>query len=87
MAIKSPTETNVLEATPEQPVARRERARRHNPVFQFIRECRTELRKVVWPTRQEATRLSLIVIAVSAGTGLILGGFDYAIAQAFSLVH
>ncbi len=69
-----------------QPAPRRERASRPNPLTQFVRESRIELRKVVWPTRQEATRLTLVVIAVSAGVGLVLGGFDYAIAQVFNLV-
>jgi len=86
MAIKLPSRANAV-ARSSQPAQRREqRASRQNPISQFIRESRIELRKVVWPTRQEATRLTLVVIAVSAGVGLVLGGFDYAIAQLFSLV-
>ena len=73
-------------ARASQAAPKRERSARQNPITQFVRESRIELRKVVWPTRQEATRLSLVVIAVSAGTGLLLGGFDYGIAQLFSLV-
>ena len=65
---------------------RRDRGARQNPIGQFVRESRIELRKVVWPTREEATRLTLVVIAVSTGMGLLLGGFDFLIAQAFSLV-
>jgi preprotein translocase SecE subunit len=74
-------------ARDDAPPQRSERAARHIPGVQFIRECRTEMRKVVWPTREEATRLTIVVIAVSAATGLILGGFDYAIAQAFTLLR
>jgi preprotein translocase SecE subunit len=85
MAIKLPSRANVLARSPQQ-AQRRDRPARQNPIGQFIRESRIELRKVVWPTRQEATRLTLVVIAVSAGVGLILGGFDFAIAQLFSLV-
>jgi preprotein translocase subunit SecE len=83
MAIKS----NVL-GRASQPAPQRRPAvpARHNPIAQFVRESRIELRKVVWPTRQEATRLTLVVIGVSAGVGLVLGGFDYGIAQLFSLV-
>jgi len=84
MAIKLPSRANVLARAPQAP-PRRDRAVRHNPLTQFIRESRIELRKVVWPTRQEATRLTLVVIAVSAGTGLVLGGFDFLIAQLFGL--
>ena len=85
MAIKLPSRANALARSPQQ-TQRRDRSPRHNPFSQFFRESRIELRKVVWPTRQEATRLTLVVIAVSAGVGLILGGFDYGIAQLFSLV-
>ena len=85
MAIKLPSRANVLARSPQQ-AQRRDRPARQNPIGQFIRESRIELRKVVWPTRQEATRLTLVVIAVSAGVGLILGGFDFIIAQLFSLV-
>ena len=35
-----------------------------------------ELRKVTWPTRQEATRLTILVIAVSLAMGLLLGAVD-----------
>jgi preprotein translocase SecE subunit len=85
MAIKLPSRANAVARAPQQ-AQRRDRAPRHNPITQFVRESRIELRKVVWPTRQEATRLTLVVIAVSAGVGLILGGFDFGIAQLFSLV-
>jgi preprotein translocase subunit SecE len=43
----------------------------------FIRDTRSELRKVVWPTREEAIRLTLIVILVSVAMGVLLGGVDY----------
>ena len=85
MAIKLPSRGNAPSRSPQQ-AQRRDRPTRHNPISQFVRESRIELRKVVWPTRQEATRLSLVVVAVSVGVGLILGGFDFGIAQLFSLV-
>lgn len=85
MAIKLPSRASALARAPQQ-AQRRDRSSRSNPITQFIRESRIELRKVVWPSRQEATRLTLVVIGVSAGVGLVLGGFDFAIAQLFSLV-
>ncbi|MBU6415476.1 preprotein translocase subunit SecE, partial [Patescibacteria group bacterium] len=39
--------------------------------------ARAELRKVVWPTREEAIRYTIIVIAISVGVALFLGAFDY----------
>ena len=43
----------------------------------YFKEVRTELEKVTWPTRQEATRLTLVILAVSLVTGLYVGGLDY----------
>ncbi|MFC3022559.1 preprotein translocase subunit SecE [Vibrio zhugei] len=42
----------------------------------FARESRMEIRKVVWPTRQEATQTTLIVLAVCVVMALILWGVD-----------
>lgn len=44
---------------------------------QFIKEAQTELKKVVWPTKQEAIRLTLIVIAVSLIVGIFIGALDF----------
>jgi preprotein translocase subunit SecE len=43
----------------------------------FFTESRQELRHVNWPTRDEATRLTMIVIGISAGIAIFLGAFDY----------
>lgn len=43
----------------------------------FFAEARQELRHVNWPTRQEAARLTSIVIGISLGMALFLGAFDY----------
>ncbi|WP_261816237.1 preprotein translocase subunit SecE [Vibrio gallicus] len=42
----------------------------------FARESRMEIRKVVWPTRQETMQTTLIVLAVSIVMALILWGVD-----------
>ena len=42
----------------------------------FAREARTEVRKVIWPTRQETLHTTLIVAAVTAVMSLILWGLD-----------
>jgi len=42
----------------------------------FAKESRTEVRKVVWPTRQEATQTTLIIIVATAIIALILWGMD-----------
>lgn len=42
----------------------------------FIKGSRAELRKVVWPTRQETVQTTLIVVAMVLVTALILWGLD-----------
>ena len=46
-------------------------------IANFFKEVRLELKKVTWPTRQETIRYTLLVIGVSAGVALFLGGLDY----------
>jgi preprotein translocase subunit SecE len=43
----------------------------------FFKEVKDELKKVVWPTKAEVTRLTSIVILVSLGVGVFLGLMDY----------
>ena len=46
---------------------------------EFLVESRFELRKVVWPTRQEALRMTWVVAIVVTILSLLLGGFDWII--------
>lgn len=42
----------------------------------FVRSSRIELRKVVWPTRQETVQTILVVVVMVVVTALILWGLD-----------
>lgn len=42
----------------------------------FFGEARTELRRIVWPTRPETMQTTLIVMGVTVVTSLILWGLD-----------
>jgi preprotein translocase subunit SecE len=42
----------------------------------FMRESRIEVRKVVWPTRQETTQSTLLVVALVFLVGIILWLLD-----------
>ena len=46
---------------------------------EFLIESRFEMRKVVWPTRQEALRTTWVVMIVVTIVSLVLAGFDFAI--------
>jgi preprotein translocase subunit SecE len=45
----------------------------------FLAESRFELRKVVWPTRQEATKTMWVVVVAVIAISLILAAFDWII--------
>lgn len=51
--------------------------KKSNPVVRYLRETRAELKKVTWPTRQEATKLTIIVLIVVAFMSALLGTLDY----------
>ncbi|MBV9786963.1 MAG: preprotein translocase subunit SecE [Chloroflexi bacterium] len=46
-------------------------------IQRWFQETRGELRKVVWPTREEALRLTYVVIAISLVMGAVLGLLDF----------
>ena len=50
---------------------------RDNAITRYLRETWAELKKVRWPTRQEAQNLTLIVLAVTVGMAIILGLMDF----------
>jgi preprotein translocase subunit SecE len=51
-------------------------AKGHCFLWRWLKEARTEIRKVVWPTRQETTQTTLIVVAVVLVMALVLWGLD-----------
>jgi preprotein translocase subunit SecE len=54
--------------------------------FRFFGETLAELRRVTWPTREETTRLTIMVISVAAMIGLFLGVIDVAFARLFEVL-
>lgn len=50
--------------------------------WDLAKEARVEIRKVVWPTRQETTQTTLIVVAVVLFVSLILWGLDSSLSWA-----
>jgi preprotein translocase subunit SecE len=47
------------------------------PVLRYFRDTRAELRKVTWPTREEAWKLTLIVLGTVLVMSIILGAADF----------
>ena len=44
---------------------------------EYLKETKTELKHVSWPTRRQAAAYTVIVILISLATGFYLGFFDY----------
>ena len=60
--------------------------KKENVVIKYLKETRAELKKVNWPSRQEATNLTLIVIAVTASMTILLGTLDFIFSWLFELI-
>jgi preprotein translocase subunit SecE len=50
---------------------------KENRLVQYLRETRAEMRKVVWPTRQEAVNLTIIVVVTIVAMSAFFGVIDY----------
>ena len=48
-----------------------------NRIVRYFQESNAELRKVNWPTRQEARQLTILVLVVVAISSAVLGTLDY----------
>jgi preprotein translocase SecE subunit len=46
-------------------------------ITRFFQEAWQELKKVTWPTPEQARNLTILVLAVSAAVGLYITFFDY----------
>jgi len=57
-----------------------------NPIIRYFQETREELRKVTWPSREEAWRLTLIVLGVTVAFMIFLGSLDFLFQKLASLL-
>lgn len=54
-------------------------------IFSYLRETKTELSHVSWPTKRQATIFSVVVIIVSVLASLFLGLFDLIFSRILNL--
>lgn len=47
-----------------------------NALSRYVKEVRSELSKVIWPTREQAINLTIVVVVVMVVMSLFLGGVD-----------
>jgi preprotein translocase subunit SecE len=60
--------------------------KKENRLVRYFKEVRAELRNVIWPTRKEATNLTIIVLAVTTSMSIALGLIDWLLTQLFALI-
>jgi preprotein translocase subunit SecE len=52
----------------------------------FFREVYAELRRIVWPSREEATRLTVLVISVAVVVAIFLAIVDSVFTRVFNVI-
>ena len=60
--------------------------KKQNFIARYLRETVGELRKVSWPTRQEATGLTIVVLIVVTLMSIFLGVLDFIYSRFFVLI-
>ena len=82
-------------ARPPKPTVERERAgesergrvaTRFDQIKKQWQDTVAELKKVTWPDKETTKNLTLVVIAISAVLGALLGGLDWVLQQIFALI-
>lgn len=52
----------------------------------FLKEVKSELDKVIWPSREEAIKLTLVIILVSVAVGIFIGGLDFIFTKSMEII-
>jgi preprotein translocase subunit SecE len=72
--------------TKKQPAKKQPAKKQPRGIRLFFRETVGELRKVSWPTREEAINLTKVVVIVMVVMALFLGGIDFIFFRLFGLL-
>jgi len=55
-------------------------------ITNLLRDLRSEIRRVIWPTPRQAVNMTAVVVALSAGLGAFLGLVDFGFQELFRLL-
>ncbi|HEX7544997.1 MAG TPA: preprotein translocase subunit SecE [Candidatus Limnocylindrales bacterium] len=55
-------------------------------IQRFVQDSWQELKKVNWPTPQQARNLTIVVLAVSVAVSLYIGFFDLVFGQVATMI-
>jgi preprotein translocase SecE subunit len=47
----------------------------------YFRDARSEFGRIVWPSRAEASKLSVIILGITIGMALLVAALDYVSAE------
>ena len=57
-----------------------------NKLIQYIKDSKTELKKVVWPSKKQTINHTLLVIGFSLGVAAFLGVVDFGLNKLVELI-
>jgi preprotein translocase subunit SecE len=57
-----------------------------NPVVKYLKEMRSEIKKVVWPSRKKVVNNTFVVLGSLCVFGILLWGVDTGFAALFKLI-
>lgn len=43
----------------------------------FLKEVKMEIQKINWPDKEQTTRYTVVVLGISLGVAIFLGGLDF----------
>jgi preprotein translocase subunit SecE len=55
-------------------------------IRRYFGEIAAEMKKVVWPTREELTRLTIMVLFIAGSVAILLAVFDYGFTKLMELI-
>ncbi len=84
MATKTQTQARAKPRTPERVRARRSRLA---ALRQLAADIRAEVKKITWPDRETTRKLTILVIALSAALGALLGAVDALFVRLWDLLQ
>lgn len=58
-----------------------------NKIVKWFKELRIEFKKVVWPTKETVINNTAVVLAVVAGSAIIVGALDFGFLHLLSIIY
>ncbi len=52
----------------------------------WFRGMKSELKKVIWPTKKQIVNNTLVVLALVVASGIVIGGFDWVASNLIKLL-